>query len=51
MTKDYTIAPDDDHCCGCCANMEYEDAIGFGWCEIQQTEVYCGDYCGEFKDE
>lgn len=30
MTDDYTIAPNDDHCCGCCANMEYEDAYGFG---------------------
>lgn len=49
MIPGIKVAPDDEHCCGACADMPNEDAYGFGWCEEHKQETYCGDFCDKFK--
>lgn len=34
-----------DYCCSNCQYMENEDAYGWGWCAVRQTETYCAYEC------
>lgn len=32
-------------CCGECSHMKYESMDGYGYCDISEREVFCGDAC------
>lgn len=37
--------------CGECPFMKYESIDGYGWCNIRDREVYCGDQCNVAHNE
>ena len=37
--------------CGCCLHFLYEDMDGFGYCNIEEREMYCGGDCENFEPE
>ena len=37
-------------CCGSCANFQNEEACGNGFCQLNECESTCGQWCKGFKE-
>ena len=49
FTPDTLAQGTDDHCCGACRFMQYEDTDGYGYCNNYAREVHCSNVCQHFE--
>lgn len=38
-------------CCGNCRHFTGEDALGLGWCALNECETTCGSCCKEHENK
>ena len=38
-------------CCGSCRHFTNEDALGLGWCALNECETTCGSQCKGYENK